>query len=234
MKKSVKKSFSTPKDTNRTCVLGTPPFRGGWVGLFILLLAFSTPLLAQNDTLIINNDYKFKIGVKGLVERSGIPSLAPANERVYNYGAVLSYKLGKSRSFIETGVFSFTRRFSGDYSRITQRNIRIPLSYRLETKSIYFSVGFYGSYLIYKDTHATLPTYLEKNKDRKINLGYSLSLGIEKNVSSNISVFIEFESLNDLTSAYINTRASSFSFVDNDSYSTHGIAVGLYYKIQKQ
>jgi len=200
--------------------------------ILILFLAFSTPLFAQNDTLIINNDYKWKIGVKGLVERSGIPSFAPANERVYNYGAILSYKLGKSRNFIETGVYSFTRMFSADFISITQRNIRIPLSYRLETKSIYFTVGFYGSYLIYKDPHATLPVYLEKNKDREVNLGYSLSLGIEKNVSSNISIFIEFESLNDLTSAYLNTRYKSLSFVDNNaSYLNYGVAIGLFYKI---
>ena len=35
-----------------------------------LLLFFMGTLFAQNDTLIVANNYKFKIGVKGLLEKS--------------------------------------------------------------------------------------------------------------------------------------------------------------------
>ena len=56
--------------------------------ILILFLAFSTPLFAQNDTLIINNDYKWKVGMKGLLDR-GVVELPPFGERDISEKSIL-------------------------------------------------------------------------------------------------------------------------------------------------
>lgn len=193
--------------------------------ILTILLLFSGILIAQNDTLITNNNYKFKVGIKGMGEKSGIPSLEPINKNVFNYGGSLMYKLGNSKSLIESGFYSFIRKFNNQ-NEITQHNIQIPLKYRIETKIIYFSVGFYGSYLIAKDVY-NKSIYSETSSDRKFNIGYTGSLGIEKNISNQFSIFMEAEFSNDLTSV----KKGGSLFQLNNSYSVGGFAIGVNYKI---
>jgi len=195
--------------------------------LYIFL--FSLPFIgvAQNDTLIINNNYKWKVGVKGLFEKSGIPVLAPIETNVYNFGASLVYKLGTSKSSIESGVFSLNRKFNIIDENV-QRNIQIPFKYRLETKIIYLNIGIYGSYLLYKNVGSFVG-----GSDRKFNLGYTGALGIEKNISKQFSIFVEAEFSTDLTSA--SNKNSFFDFgVSTPYYENYGFSIGVNYKVSKK
>ena len=244
MKKSVKKSFSTPKDTNRTCVLGTPPFRGGWVGLFILLLAFNTPLLAQNDTLIINNDYKWKVGVKGLLDR-GVVELPPFGERdiseksiLFNYGGQFIYNLPIKFSSIEAGVFyikrisyyEFTFPLQTNtyflYARKMFNNIHLPLKYRIDTKFFYLTIGGYMEYLISTSTNREdlfNNTVLKDENYKPLNFGFTTSLGFEKNLTPTTSFFVEAAFSSNLT--YLHEHQHRLQ--------NYGLGIGLNFKIYK-
>lgn len=245
MKKSVKKSFNTtPKDISMASVLGTPPFRGGRVVLFILLLVFSTPLLAQNDTLIINNDYKWKVGVKGLLDR-GVVELPPFGERdiseksiLFNYGGQFIYNLPIKFSSIEAGVFyikrisyyEFTFPLQTNtyflYARKMFNNIHLPLKYRIDTKFFYLTIGGYMEYLISTSTNREdlfNNTVLKDENYKPLNFGFTTSLGFEKNLTPTTSFFVEAAFSSNLT--YLHEHQHRLQ--------NYGLGIGLNFKIYK-
>ncbi|PCJ24240.1 MAG: hypothetical protein COA97_10120 [Flavobacteriales bacterium] len=199
--------------------------------ILIIVLLFSGVTIAQNDTIIVNNNSKFKIGIKGLLERSNRgPNF---NQLVYNYGIHGIYKLGNSKSFLETGVFSLNRKFGG-YYEVTYRNIQIPVKYRLETKIIYFNIGIYGSYLLAIEADY-ITTHNKTSSDRKFNVGYIGALGIEKKISKQFSIFIEGWFTDELSS--IKKKDRGFFYFDSE-YNIEepniGIAIGINYKILRK
>jgi hypothetical protein len=200
----------------------------------ILTLLVSGVLYSQNDTLIVANNYKFKVGVKGLYEKSGIPAFTPETKPVYNYGVQVIYKLGNSISSIESGIYHFTRSFDTQYkeiassyytlNRIAFKNIHIPLNYRIDTKITYFSFGVYADYL-YSINADNLSEYMKEGfVNKKINFGYDINIGIEKAISSQFSFFVEAESSVGLTSIHNKGEAKLVNY---------GVAIGVNYKILK-
>lgn len=166
----------------------------------ILFLAFSTPLFAQNDTLIVNNDYKFKIGVKGIVEETSYMVVVHKN---YNIGVQLIYKLINSNfSSIETGIYYYNRHHmalakdpylsaNGLYpyyeAKAYSTRLHIPLQYRLNTKMVYFGIGAIGEYQI-----NTIVDSKKKNINKnKFEMGYIITAGFDKEILSNSSIFFE-------------------------------------------
>jgi len=199
--------------------------------IFSFILICSLPIIGfcQNDTLVINDNYKWKVGVKGLFEKSQIPVLSPIKTNVYNFGVALFYKLGKSNSFIETGLFSLNRKFYLLYN-IDYRNIQIPIKYRLETKIIYLDIGIYGSYLLTKKVLNKDKNYKETTNDRRFNIGYTGAIGIEKNISKQFSIFVEAEVSTDLTST-VNEVPFFYFNGSNPFYTNYGFSLGINYKI---
>ena len=203
----------------------------------ILLLTFSTPLLAQNDTLIINNDYKWKIGVKGMVENSKW-SMSSEKILVFNAGLQVIFKIKNSISSIESGIYNYERRMNFPYrddigtryiNEIIYSNIHIPFKYRIDTKYFYLSLGLFIEQLYNLQT-----SDLDRFKDntqgvRSFNIGYIGNIGIEKTISYKYSLFIE-----GVLSSNLSNLSTPSYFVFNDErgieISNYGLSVGVNYK----
>lgn len=203
--------------------------------IFFLFLALPFVGVTQNDTLIVANNYKFKIGIKGLFEKSGVPNLTPETKPVYNFGIQGIYKIGNTKSSIETGVYHYTRSFDSQYkdinssyyilNEITYRSIHIPINYRLDTRIIYFSLGFHTDY-IYNLEADNFSEYIKNGfEKKKITMGYNGSIGLEKNISPQFSFFVEAVSSVDITSIH---NKGDFKLVN------YGFAIGVNYKILKK
>lgn len=207
----------------------------------IILLAFSTPLFAQNDTLIVNNDYKWKIGVKAMVERGnfidwGLPYDTSPNDLFYNFGLQLARKVSITNFSIETGIFSLRRGFyyptKQSYTenptdsiliqtRKTFKNIHVPFRVKYDLNFIYMSLGFHADILYETNINDNTSFRNEhKNFENKISYGFNGNVGIEKNISNKFSTFIELEFSNNITTIWEGTTLSNA-----------GLAFGINYKI---
>ena len=214
----------------------------------------SNCLFAQNDTLIINNDYRFKIGVKGLLERGifNIPSSeymardVSSESILFNYGVLVNYKLKNKYSSIESGIYFIKRASYYEFTsksnnnilfllvRKEYNNIQFPLKYRIDTKFLYFSLGGYMEFLTSTSTkRADLfnNSLLINEKDRNFNLGVIASLGFEKAMTNNISIFFETNFSSNLTSFKQNESFWYFSKEPQNHLQNYGFGLGITYKI---
>ncbi|MDT8413566.1 MAG: hypothetical protein RQ875_13960 [Vicingaceae bacterium] len=210
----------------------------------ILLFVFSTSLFAQSDTLITNNDYKWKIGVKGILDR-GIVELPPFGDRdiseeriLFNYGGQFIYNLPIKFSSIEAGV-SYIKRISYYeflfplqtntnflYVRKTFNNIHLPLKYRLDINFFYITIGGYMEYLISTSTNRDdlfNNTVLKDENYKPLNFGFTTSLGFEKHLTYTTSIFIEAAFSSNLT--YLHEHQHRLQ--------NYGLGMGLNFKIYK-
>jgi hypothetical protein len=71
------------------------------LGIFAVLFNF-THLKAQ-DTIIEYNNYKWKVGGKGIWEKSGNRNLTPSEYNVYNYGIQISRMINNSKFSVQSG-----------------------------------------------------------------------------------------------------------------------------------
>lgn len=194
------------------------------INLILLFVFFSLHTSAQ-DTLIISNNFKYKLGVKFIADKSNDYSLISTGSNVISGGIQLVRKIGNTKSSIETGVYEFTKA-AGVYESggLIYNNISVPLNYRLDTRIVYISGGIYVDYLVSK--HSRYPTFLRNvGQDRKIKFGLNLCLGIEKEINKQLSLLVEARTFNDLTSSKTD-KGEFFS----PSYSNNGFAVGVNYK----
>ena len=205
----------------------------------LLSIFFLTELANAQDTLIVCNNYKFKMGVKSIFEQSISLGRANSESHAANGGGIqVINKLGKSKSSIETGIYYTTKVDESDYYistgiesadkytfTIPYHYLTVPISYRFDTKVFYFTGGFFVDYLISKNVEGKyLDYYL--NHERKLNFGSILTLGLEKAVSKNLSVFVE--------GRYSITWSSSKTNISTSGYSNYGIAVGINYKVLRK
>lgn len=195
---------------------------------FTLLLLFPFLLLAQNDTIIINNNYKWKIGVKGMFEKTGYPQLTTDLNEYFNFGFQGIYKIGIYKSSIESGIYSSSRGFNsifkGTYysylNEITYKNIQIPIRFRFDTRLFYFSAGFYYNYN-YATEADNINDFEKSGIDIKKNtFGYAFTMGIEKEFLSKMSFFLE-----------IGIQYDAISIEDDLKLQNNGIAIGINYKL---
>ncbi|HNR19916.1 MAG TPA: hypothetical protein PKN75_10750 [Bacteroidia bacterium] len=196
-----------------------------------LILSFFFSLcvlkLEAQDTLIVYNNFKYKFGAKFLVDRSNDYSLTPDGSTVCSGGFQIVRRFGKSKSFLESGIYLMSKSLgtSSDYWRIVYRNISVPFNYRFDTKVVYFAGGIYFDYLIKKE-YQYEATPKSEMQDRKFNLGYTLAMGIEKQITKELNLLIEVHTINNLTYSYTN-RGDLFS----PSYSNNGFSLGINYKL---
>lgn len=209
--------------------------------LIIILFIFTSKILcAQFDTLFVYNNYRFKTGIKLLMQKSQW-TITPTSIPVYNYGIQGVYKLGNSKSSLESGIYSYKRKMEYPYinpsinanwmREITFTNIHVPLKYRLDTKTIYFTIGVYGEYLLLTKADFLEDYYQTSSKDRKFNMGYIYSLGFEKPISTHFCLFIEGTVSANLSSMkadddFLSYRSSRYEQIVN-----YGVALGINYKI---
>lgn len=200
--------------------------------ILFLLFTFHPFVTKAQDTLATNT-FKYKLGAKFIAERSGDYSLTPQNFRVYSGGFQLVRKIKNSRSSIETGIYMISKAvaYYNDTSywrglnRALFRNISVPLHYRFDTKVVYVSAGPFIDYLVIEDySHSDY-----KNEySRKLNLGASINLGIEKSINKQLSLLVEGRY------AVTLTNPDTGRCFYGPSYVNYGIAVGLNYKMRRR
>ena len=216
----------------------------------ILILLLSSHLFAQNDTLIINNDYKFKIGVKGLYERNALDGYYFAN--FFNYGVQGFYKIGKKGgNNIEIG-FYFIKRISSinlvksdrsnTFSSIYEnQKIFIPVKFNknITLSKDYFlllSVGSYLEYLINNNFDLPKDALPPKSLyDNKYVYGLIYNLGIERNINSKFSIVLDIGFNHNYTSlkSYENSYLDVANIARPYTYN-YGVGFGVLYKIQNR
>lgn len=212
------------------------------IGLFLLL---NTSFFAQNDTLIVKNNYKWKIGVKGLIERSDV-YFTPEPTNVKNIGLQGIYRFNNTKSSIESGFYMVNRSFNIEYiirttnpkepffekNKITQNNLHIPIKFRIDTKIMYFTMGFYGDILLNTET-TRKEIYKEVfGADRIFNMGMLAGIGLEKSIFYRYAIFVEYNYSRSLSP--IRKNENFFDFFQGDNYSylvNYGIAFGVNVKI---
>jgi hypothetical protein len=201
-----------------------------FVLLTILFPYIVTSKLKAQDTLIINDNYKWRTGGKLIGERSGYYSFASDDYPVYSGGIQLIYNFLNSNSSLESGIYISKRAMYHYYIYPAKFNyLNIPINYRLETKIIYVSSGLYLDYLAgYKIKPLTDGnTYVFEEKNNLFHLGYNLNLGFEKILSQYINIFVEGRYASNITS-----HAKIVSFKGN-GFTNFGIAFGANYKFLK-
>ena len=183
------------------------------------------------DTILVSNNFKYKIGAKFIGDMSGNLSLTPEMIPVYSGGFQFIKKLENSKSSFESGVYMISKAFAlyqntiygVALNRIYYRNISVPLNLRFDTKVFYISGGLFFDYLVgennsyWKDNNSGLDS-------RKLNFGFNINLGIEKSINKQLSLIIE--------GRYSYTLSSSRPGRDLEwpSFLNYGFALGLNYK----
>lgn len=221
-----------------------------FIGLFLLL---STSFFAQNDTLITNNDYKWKIGVKGLMERSRLLEYDTYSENFFNYGLQGFHKIGRKKNEIniEFGLYLVkrpsvivlrTHKLTViNENRYENKKLFIPIKFNKNIKlfsdfSLSLSAGGYLEYLIsnnFKLPNETLPP--ESLYNSKYVYGLVYNLGINRNINDKFSITLDVNFSYKITKLY-SYEDSYFDFSNllKPKTSNYGVGIGVLYKIQKR
>ena len=206
----------------------------------LVFIFYSNQLLAQ-DTLIVVNNHKYKVGIKLISEEAGDPSISNETFPVYNIGVQIIRRIKQSNFSFESGIYYTNRALENTYYRtyisgqkyfVREPNyyhyLNIPVNIRFDTKLLYYSFGFYGEHFLFTSTEH------EENNDsaiyigtiRKINFGVDFIIGLQKNMSNDLSFFVEARASNNLTSFLL-----EYSSRDFPSFVNYGFAIGINYKI---
>jgi hypothetical protein len=206
------------------------------LGIFALLINY-THLKAQ-DTIIEYNNYKWKLGGKFIIEKSGDYSLAYDNSDVTSGGMQIVYKLFGTRSSLESGIYYLTKAHrylyhqninsSGVIVPIKYKFISVPLMYRYDTRIFYFAVGLHLDYLasIASENEFYL-NLLDRGTDRKLQMAAAFTAGFEKSIYDYMNIFFEGRFASNLTAS--KTEEELFK----TSYTNYGFALGLNFKLLK-
>ena len=216
----------------------------------ILAMIWSSCLFAQNDTLIINNDYRFRIGVKGIYERSILFDYFSAN--FFNYGVQGLYRIGKKEgNNIEIGFYSLKRisdvnliSIDRSYTYLSSYQVQklfVPIKFNksiqlVENYFIFLSAGSYLEYLI--SNNFNLPQDALSPKalyDEKFVFGLIYNVGIERTINNKFSITIDIGFSHNFSSlkSYEDSNIDIANIVNPISYN-YGLGIGILYKIQKK
>lgn len=158
--------------------------------IFFLTIVLLFNKSIAKDTLIIFNNYKYKVGSKLIFERSGDYYQTPDSYETFSYGLQLISKLGKTKSSIETGLYKITKALTVHEKALVFYNyLSIPINYRFDTKVFYISGGLYFDYLTGKNVRFTNIPLMENY--RKFNVGYNIATGVEKIIDEELSLIVE-------------------------------------------
>lgn len=193
--------------------------------LFIFSLLTCLASFGQDTTIVFNN-YKYKIGAKILVDHSGDLTLTDDASFVTSGGIQVVRRFGQTRSSLESGLYMMTKAVGKNYERIVFRNISVPINYRFDTKVFYVAGGPFVDYLISRENPTEYAETLYT--DRDLNFGFNLTLGIEKSMGKHYNLLVEFHHINNLTS-YRTTNGEFLS----QSFINNGFSIGVNYKLLK-
>ena len=219
--------------------------------LIIIFLFWGYLIVDAQDTLIPSRNYTCKLGLKTLVEKSTIDGDTKFTVGVASFGLQAIFKIGKSKSSIESGLYYLNRaanyywsiyvgpeEYLPQYLKITYGNLHIPINYRLDTKYIYFDVGVYFDYLLktnvpFEELPGALPyTY---GTDRKLNFGWNIGIGYEQSCSKTLSLFAEAEVNSNFSQAKVEDGYWGFKYgTYYPGFSNYGFAFGLNYKLLRK
>jgi hypothetical protein len=175
-----------------------------------ITIFFRFTVTQSQDTLIVSDNYKFKIGGKFISEKSGDATFSPDYYQTYSGGFHVIKRIKKSKLSVESGLnyhnkvydisyliqdttFPFIRYYN---LPISCHNLSIPICLRYDTKLFYFSIGFYTDYLFSTNVldgynNLNIGYIRDANAPRKINFGTISTIGLEKQFVNQFSFFVE-------------------------------------------
>lgn len=213
------------------------------VFVFIIFNAMAT--IAQ-DTVLVYNNYKYKIGIKFIADKSTLHGLGDREEaNVYSEGIQIMRKIKESNFFVESGLYYYTQANvsyfviyigSNKYNAAKTfyyRNISTTINLRYDTRLIYLSTGISAGYLMNRtldqDSFDIAFNKINNISDRKLNIGLNFSIGMEKQFNKNISFFIDGHYLQNLTSV---SKSEDYDIIPIH-FKNYGFSVGINYKLLK-
>ncbi len=208
---------------------------------FIVYLILTASFLKGQDTIIVYNNFNYKIGLKFNPHLSADKSQKTnISYSVFGGGIQFIRQIKKSKSSIESGIFSSSKAkaykpyyyYPYNYSNviIICNYLSVPINYRYDTKIFYVTGGVFLDYLVSKSSDYLINSIKDYGVDRKFNIGYNVVLGVEKQISSKINFFVEGVLSQTLSWP---KEAEDHFIIDNNfktTYRNHGITVGVNYK----
>jgi hypothetical protein len=216
--------------------------------LISLLLLFVSNLSAQ-DTVLVYNNYKYKVGFKLIQESTLDNSMPNSGEYLFvkSFGFQLLRKTSTRGLSIETGLYWMNKGnqflyLDGSKERTAAfyyHNLSVPVCFRFDTRTIYFSLGGYADLLLYRSRGLFNNIFADSAatvfNDRKFKLGVMATIGIEKEISKTLTFFFEGRLLGDVATSrteYYDTRKEKILNKPffGDGFTNAGGAIGINYK----
>ncbi|MBI3502446.1 MAG: hypothetical protein HY063_11705 [Bacteroidetes bacterium] len=219
--------------------------------LLVSTVVFGLTVAHSQDTIIVTDNYKFKIGGKFISEKSGDRAISPEMYPAYSGGIQIIDRIKKSNFSLESGLYYYNNVYENSYFipdtafpfgryytlPISYHNLSLPICLRYDTRLFYFSIGFYTDYLF---STSVLDGYSKQGNgfirdasaDRKINFGTISAIGLEKQFTKQFSFFVEARLLQNILSTKVD--AAHHLFPNHSTFPNivnYGFALGLNYKI---
>lgn len=213
-----------------------------------IFLIITVSLIKAQDTILVNNNFKYKLGIKPCTEASADISQRINSTNIYwqAYRAGIQFirKIKKSNSSIETGIYYTTKAkeysafhyFPYGYSRliINSYYLSVPINYRYDTKVIYVAGGLFCDYLIDHSDQYLINSIYDYGVDRKFNVGYNFAIGVEKQINRTINFYVEGLLFHTVSWPKISDSHSLIEGNLKTTYRNYGVAVGVNYKFLNQ
>lgn len=218
-------------------------------GIIVFLSLFFANNLFAQDTVLVYNNYKYKLGFK-IIEESTLDNSMPHSGRylfVKSFGLQLLRKTSTPTLSFESGLywinkgndFLYHDGYGESYATFYYHNLTIPVSIRFDTQIIYFSVGAYADLLLYRSSPYFNNYYADSAatvfNDRRFKLGVMTTIGIEKEISKTLTFFLETRLQGDVTTSrteYYDTRKEEILHKPffGQGFTSAGGAIGVNYK----
>jgi|GEM_PF-2346954 len=203
--------------------------------LTILLLVLFAVAKAQ-DTIIVNNNFKYKIGIK-LSNEGTSDIMYDGNHHwvVFGGGIQLIGKINKSGTSLETGIYYTTKArgyetYYYDSRAVYTQYITVPFNLRYDSKVIYAGAGVFCDYLVNRFSKYPINDIYNYGDDRKFNIGFDLEIGVEKQISQAVNLYVEGKLFDTISSPKQGSSSGLIQENFRTSYRNYGISVGVNYK----
>ncbi len=196
-------------------------------------------LLKAQDTIIVNDNFTFKGGIKLCSEASAdVTQHANTYHGVGCGGIQLIAKIKKSKSSIESGIYYTTKAknyspsYFFSYSRMVVRYhyLSIPVNYRYDTKVIYLAGGVFFDYLLNCSSSYSFDDIYNYGIDRKFNIGYNVAIGMEKQISRTINFYVEGLLLHTVSWPKVEKGHGLIERNLKTTFRNYGVGLGVNYK----
>jgi hypothetical protein len=204
-------------------------------------LLFIVSQLKAQDTIIVNNNYTFKAGIK--ISREGTAEIYDNDNLYYSVfggGIQLIGKIKNCKSSIESGMYYTTKaKIYNSYYFFYPGNVvytqylTLPVNYRCDTKVLYVEGGVFFDYLVHRFSRYSISSIYDYGVDRKLNMGYDIAIGMEKQISRTVNFYFEGKLFDTVSSPKKDGGGLVTSNVKT-TYRNYGVAFGVNYKFLKK